>query len=136
MKYKCFLLLTLITLTVQDLPVHCLSGDIEGDWLIHMGDNNNDSDLKCGHNKPDGNLDHYDMDVEKSFNTKYEIMIHLERPNMVQSVINNSQIGKWTMVYDEGFNIDFKNYTFFAFSKYNIEDFNYNLFHWISVAAL
>ncbi len=58
-----FILLTLISLSLQDLPVHCLSADIEGDWLIHMGENDGDVDLKCGHNVPDGNLDHYNIDV-------------------------------------------------------------------------
>ena len=27
-------------------------------------------------------------------------------------------VGKWTMVYDEGFDVITENYTFFAFSRY------------------
>ena len=114
-----FILLTLFSLSVQDLPVHCLSADIEGDWLIHMGETDGDVDLKCGHNVPDGNLDHYNIDVESTFITKYELLINLDRPNYVYSIKDKkTQYGKWTMVYDEGFEFTMNNFVFFAFSRY------------------
>ena len=105
--------------TVADLPVHCLAGMIEGDWIIHMTDNYSDKDLSCGHKTPDQNLDHYNIDVEKTFKKKYEIMVNLERPNKVNSVANKSvEIGKWTMIYDEGFEFSIHDQTFFAFNRY------------------
>lgn len=37
-------------------------------------------------------------------------------------ILNLNKTGTWTMIYDEGFNVDFPEFTFFAFSKYTIED--------------
>jgi hypothetical protein len=102
----------------QDLPVHCMVAKIEGDWLIHMGDNYSDKDLKCGHENPDQNLDHYNIEVEKVFKKKHEVIVHLERPNKVISVQDNSEIGKWTMIYDEGFEFTIHDQVFFSFSRY------------------
>jgi hypothetical protein len=114
-----FIIFGLIAITHQDLPVHCLSAQIEGDWLIHMSDNHSDKDLKCGHKRPDQNLDHYDVDVKTALKQKYEILVKLERPNKVLSIQDGSiQIGKWTMIYDEGFEFTIGDQVFFAFSKY------------------
>jgi hypothetical protein len=112
------ILFTILPFHKSDLPVHCLSSNIEGDWLIHMGENRYDSDLKCGHKRPDQNLDHFDINVEKIFKQKYEIAIKLERPDKVLTIKENKQIGKWTMVYDEGFEFTINNQVFFAFSRY------------------
>jgi len=112
------LILTSISTVNSDLPVHCLSVNIEGDWLIHMGENRFDKDLKCGHKRPDQNLDHYDIDVEKVFKQKYEILVKLERPDKVLSLKDNKLIGKWTMIYDEGFEFSINNQIYFAFSRY------------------
>src|SRR5688572_14176485 len=113
-----FLISALIKFSYEDLPVHCLSGSIEGVWMIHLGDNNSDKDIKCGHKRPDQNLDHYDAEVEKVFQKKHETLIRLERPNKVLSTYDNKEIGKWTMIYDEGFEFTINNQIFFAFSKY------------------
>lgn len=120
LKIFCFLLILFLKmgLTIEDLPVHCLVDKIEGDWLIHMGDNHSDSDLKCGHKRPDQNLDHLDVNVEKVFDDRHQIIIHVERPNKIMSVVDGSEIGKWTMVYDEGFEFRIKDQVFFAFSRY------------------
>jgi C1A family cysteine protease len=119
---KCLFLILLFFLQIhfsrQDLPVHCLSNKIEGDWIIYMGDNRGESDIKCGHKRPDQNLDHYDIIVEKSLKKKFETLVHLERPNKVLSAANGEEIGKWTMVYDEGFEFTIRDYVFFAFSRY------------------
>ena len=73
----------------------------------------------CGHKRPDQNLDHYTKEVDKVFKKKYETIVQLERPNFVWNVNDNSkQIGKWTMVYDEGFEFDIGNQVFFSFNKY------------------
>lgn len=113
------IIISLINISNQDLPVHCLSAQIEGDWLIHMSNNHSDKDLKCGHKNPDQNLDHYDVDVTTAIKQKYEILVTLERPNKVLSILDKSiEIGKWTMIYDEGFEFTIGNQVFFAFSKY------------------
>ena len=109
MKYigKFYLFLLLIYSYIKkvklDLPVHCLSSKVEGNWIFYLGDNNHDKDLKCGHKRPDQNLDHYNIDVEKIFKHRHEVIVKLERPDKVFSIKDNKQIGKWTMIYDEGF---------------------------------
>lgn len=35
-----------------------------------------------------------------------------------------SQVGKWTMVYDEGFEVKLRDHNFFAFSAYKIEKYS------------
>jgi hypothetical protein len=42
-------------------------------------------------------------------------------PNRVTDA-SGKYMGKWTMVYDEGFEIDLDDTNFFAFSKYSIND--------------
>jgi hypothetical protein len=125
MKYyfpKCFLFLMfafqLFHYGKADLPVHCLAAKIEGVWLVNMGDNSSDRDIKCGHKRPDQNLDHYETEPDKIFKKRYETIVKLERPNSVFSIDNKKEIGKWTMVYDEGFEFQIADQIFFAFSKY------------------
>jgi cathepsin C len=113
------LLQCLISNILSDLPVHCLAPKMEGDWMFHMGDNYSDKDLRCGHKKPDQNLDHYDTDVEKVLKKKYEVVVMLELPDKVLSIIDRkTQVGKWTMVYDEGIELTIHDQVFFAFSRY------------------
>jgi len=46
----------------------------------------------------------------------------LERPNKIyeneKNKENGKELGSWTMIYDEGFELHIKDYTFFSFSKY------------------
>jgi len=86
--------------------------------MFYLGDNIHDKDLKCGHKRPDQNLDHYNIDVDKIFKHKYEIIIKLERPDKVFSVKDNRQIGRWTMIYDEGFEFTIYDQVFFSFNRY------------------
>lgn len=124
MKYisKIYLFLLIIYSYIRkvklDLPVHCLSSKVEGNWIFYLGGNNHDKDLKCGHKRPDQNLDHYNIDVDKIFKHKHEVIVKLERPDKVLSIKDNKQIGKWTMIYDEGFELTIYDQVFFAFNRY------------------
>ena len=103
-NFLCLFVYILLVKNVKlDLPVHCLSAKIEGYWIFYMGDNIHDKDLKCGHKRPDQNLDHLNTDLSKVFKHKFEQVVRLERPDKVLSIKTNKQIGKWTMIYDEGF---------------------------------
>lgn len=104
--------------TKQDLPVHCLAENIEGIWLLTMSNNENDDDVECGHKQPDQNLDHYLSKEEDIFKARHEILIKLEIPNIIKTIDSDENIGTWTMVYDEGFELKFLNNSFFAFCKY------------------
>lgn len=124
MKYWCkyYLFVFIVYLYIEevkvDLPVHCLSSKIEGNWIVYMGDNSHDKDLKCGHKRPDQNLDHYNTDVDRVFKHKFEVIVKLERPDKVLSIKDNKQLGKWTMIYDEGFEFTILDQVFFAFNRY------------------
>lgn len=136
MKFVIVLVLAamMINQSYCDLPVHCLAKNIEGVWLLHMTNNNGDNSLKCGHDHPDKNLDHLSENIPSFFVESSQLLIGLERPNIVypiykkngssDSIIDSfqetikSKIGSWTMVYDEGFELKFSNYIFFTFSKY------------------
>lgn len=108
----------LLQITKEDLPVHCLASQVEGTWLLHLGNQSGDSSLKCGHSYPDRNKDHINKTLQSIFTQKHETIIQLERPNLVLSVKDKSVIGHWTMVYDEGFEFTIQNNIFFSFSKY------------------
>ena len=117
------LLSLLLPFTLTDLPVHCLSSQIEGTWLFHLGAQIHSQSLKCGHSSPDTNADHIHTAFDSIYKPKSEIIIHLERPNKVLSVINqNKQIGTWTMIYDEGFEFTINDNVFFVFSKYKSDN--------------
>ena len=119
---KIILVLLCIILSINfskaDLPVHCLSSSIEGLWTINMGDNIGNKDIGCGHSKPDYNLDHINTDNNK-LTVHNKIQVYLERPNIVYDEFKNNVIGRWTMVYDEGFELNINDNLFFAFSRYN-----------------
>lgn len=117
-NFMIILFFNMFILGKSDLPVHCLAVDVEGIWLFHMGDNTSDKDLKCGHDRPDHNIDHIEKNVENIFKKKYETIMKLERPDLVLSVVTNKQIGKWTMVFDEGFELQVDGQVFFTFYKY------------------
>ena len=136
MKMKCsvkllymfnfVIFLTQINLIKTDLPVHCLANSIEGKintykgyWKIHLGENDGDNSISCGHEKPDQNLDHIHTDINTIFKEKYSTIIKIERPNLVLNINTGEKIGTWTMVYDEGFEFKLHSYSFFAFSKYS-----------------
>ncbi len=85
--------------------------------MLHLSNNKNGKRITCGHDQPDSNVDHINKKFE-NFDEQYQVNILLERPNQVISVTDQSIIGKWTMVYDEGFEFNIKNYVFFGYSKY------------------
>lgn len=129
-KYACILISLLLSFSLfclykSDLPVHCLSREVEGDWIIHISNNDNDKSIKCGHEHPDKNLDHLNsLEKIKDISIKTEVIIKIERPNMIYAVKEDgsfdtsSPIGKWTMIYDEGMELNFSDNVFFAFFRY------------------
>ena len=52
------------------------------------------------------------------FNKTNQITVNLEANDVVRGVKESSKKGTWTMIYDEGFEIDFDNTKFFSFNKY------------------
>jgi cathepsin C len=77
--------------------------------------------MKCGHSEPSNEETSY---LAKSpYEYKHNYRVNLKTNNQAElSMEGTSLIGQWTMVYDEGFSIQFDDLKFFAFSKYTIED--------------
>lgn len=94
-----FLILTQIGFIVSDLPVHCLHYQVKGKWNFIFSQLHKKK-IECGYHHPDRNSDHFpdQFDFEPTLTMEFE----LRAPNEVVNV-NNSKIGTWTMVYDEGF---------------------------------
>ena len=88
--------------------------------------------MKCGHTEPSNENTAYKVSISEKFTEEYTVV--LDGENSVNLKINdNNYSGKWTMVYDEGFNIDTEEWTFFAFSKYSpaiMKNGKYNFTIW------
>lgn len=110
------LLLTIFSLARADLPVHCLAKDITGTWTFYFDSSAYDTQKTCGHSLPDRNTDHLKLAFDDSTETQ-KLEVLLDFPNIVKDA-NGKALGTWTMVYDEGFSVEFSGFTFFAFSKY------------------
>ena len=105
------------SLSKADLPIHCLTKELAGQWTLFLGSNDHDSSISCSHLRPDKNTDHIFSNFKENFQISSQIKFELQLPNLVLNE-NNEKIGFWTAIYDEGFEIRVMNQIFFAFSKY------------------
>ena len=127
MKFIIFILVLLPGLFFCDLPVHCIARNIVGAWVFHMMEPFPlDSDpvlYRCGHGQPDRNTDHIYHNFKSDFkeSVKGMIFLDLKMPNIVFND-KNENIGNWTMIYDEGWEVRFDDYALLAFSYYAKED--------------
>jgi len=103
-----------------DLPIHCIHSEVLGIWRFDLGSDRFDNTVTCGYELPDDNVQHftkyaYKLQVERSFE------IQLSQPNVATLVGYSGHVGAtgtWTMVYDEGFEVQINGQTFFAFFGY------------------
>lgn len=82
--------------------------------------------LSCGHDVPDSDKTSYKAgwdDFKVSYNLDvvltedYEVK-HVGEEYQKIYILCSAAVGKWTMVYDEGFEIQMKGTKYMAFSKY------------------
>ena len=102
-----------------DLPVHCLAKHVAGTWNFYLTPMQ-PSYPSCGHSHPDKNTDHLKVDFRQNFRVNETLTFDLNMPNILKDP-SGSNLGSWTMVYDEGFEVRSKNKVFFAFSKYKFD---------------
>ena len=104
---------------LADLPVHCLHAQIVGNWTFHVG-KSSARPPSCGHSAPDRVDDHLDRPPSALLPRASELHIELRSPNLAFShpASTNGASGSWTMVYDEGFEVQLGGFTYFAFSAY------------------
>jgi len=99
-----------------DLPVHCLNHEISGKWRFTLGELS-EKRSSCGHQRPDVENGQPSRQVVDS-SVSGHLSMTLSEPNLVDSTMGN---GKWTMVYDEGFEVNLQNLSFFAFSNFTFD---------------
>lgn len=111
-------LLLLPLLIRADLPVHCLKHQIEGQWKLSVTKPliNGHGPLPCGHHVPDTQHSSYKAGWD-DFKESESFTLKLNNDYSVEDGTRRSQ-GFWTMVYDEGFEIKFKEVSYLAFSRY------------------
>lgn len=79
--------------------------------------------MKCGHSEPSNEDTSYR--AKSPYDFKHSFKINLKENNEASIDMEGKLLqGSWTMVYDEGFNINFNQFTFFAFNKYIIDEEN------------
>jgi cathepsin C len=119
-----FFIIINIEKTLCDLPIHCLKEQIVGKWKIiatDLYDVKNGHEMKCGHTEPSTEKTAWRAETNLSFSREFELTFH-EDDKVILSKFNFAELnGNWTMIYDEGFDINFHNLTFFAFNKYTRE---------------
>lgn len=113
--------ISLFSLSYQDLPVHCLADQIFGSWLFEISTEVFDPSLKddkttCGHHFPD-RVDASEGDSNPHFKNSHSIQIHLKSDFQIYDD-NDERIGKYTMVYDEGMILYIKQRIITVYFKY------------------
>jgi len=97
-----------------DLPVHCLHHQVLGDWQFYLGPLGPERQ-SCGHLTPD----HEDYQPRVHLpEVDREIAVTLEHPNLARS--DSDRNGHWTMIYDEGFEVNVEGLSLFAFSRFDL----------------
>jgi len=95
-----FLFLAPLGLVKGDTPANCTYEDIQGTWIFHESERGQTSHVLCS-----GNV---------AFEEKMKV--DLMYPNTAVDQFGN--IGTWTMVYNQGFEVNVNGRSFFAFSDY------------------
>lgn len=101
-----------------DLPVHCLHHEVVGEWKFVLSESTH-SRSSCGHRRPDVEDGQPSRDVVDKHRKKDEMRVKLSQPNLAEAA---EKIGTWTMVYDEGFEVNVGSLSFFAFSNFTFEN--------------
>lgn len=97
-----------------DLPVHCLRHQLVGDWVFHLGPPSPQRS-SCGHHSPDAEDRQPQVLLEQ---TAEQRRVTLSSPSLARSATDDA--GRWTMIYDEAFEVNVDGLSFLAFSRYDL----------------
>eukprot|EP00300_Choanocystis_sp_HF-7_P033151 c45446_g1_i1.p1 GENE.c45446_g1_i1~~c45446_g1_i1.p1 ORF type:complete len:551 (+),score=128.79 c45446_g1_i1:41-1654(+) len=104
---KVVLLVCLLSLARADLPNHCLHSEVSGDWVFFVSAPKFDKNTAF-------------KGCSKRFDVAEKIGVHFSDPETEGSIARTkTEQGKWTMIYDEGFETTLGNRKYFAFSRYD-----------------
>ncbi|SBT82795.1 dipeptidyl aminopeptidase 2, putative [Plasmodium ovale] len=131
-----------IGLVRGDLPIHALMGDVTGVWKFSVTKKLSDRPEHCGGGIPNRNsenlssdLTNYERFLERTYGEleSFSVNLTMEKINVsneppprnrwtflaVRSAdLANKVVGRWTMVYDEGFEVRLKGRRYFGLFKY------------------
>jgi len=100
--------LALATLCVADLPIDCRFSDVVGTWEFTESHRDGDSSLSC----------------DKVGQVVYTKLFTFEYPNLVTDEIGNT--GTWTLVYNQGFEVNINERSYWAPFYYDSEGYACN----------
>jgi len=121
-----FVFLSVALVADADLPVHCPHHTIKGSWEFTMSKGNQDKSLMCNQKPKESSMCFYGSCYtnkvlgEPKFKKDMKWKVSLTDPNVAIATDQNGKKhkGSWTVVYDEGFEVNVKDRKFFAFSKF------------------
>lgn len=128
-KMLSFLLLVAILPCSADLPIHCLSQDVVGDWEFFAGITTQQTLPSCGHLQPNTASSMAKLnpaDELQYLGARYSVRLLSEivevdgRRGLMATDLTTGEQGLWTMVYDEGLEVRFKHVTFFAHFLFDV----------------
>ncbi|OMJ73006.1 hypothetical protein SteCoe_28410 [Stentor coeruleus] len=104
----------LITLALADLPIHCTYKQLLGEWDFFLDSETFEASLDnpktyCGHGRP-GNKLSLEKDQQFQFEKEFITSVVFEEPNYAYSLEYGA--GTWTLIYDEGFILEFPDKSF------------------------
>mmetsp|Transcript_9130 Transcript_9130/g.24746 ORF Transcript_9130/g.24746 Transcript_9130/m.24746 type:complete len:518 (-) Transcript_9130:447-2000(-) len=97
-----------------DLPVHCLRHQLIGEWDFFLGPPSPHRS-SCGHHTPD--VEDLQPPVFLA-ETAQPMRLTLSSPSLAQSSTDDS--GRWTMIYDEAFEVNVDGLSFLAFARFDL----------------
>jgi C1A family cysteine protease len=122
------IIINLLSLVKSDLPVHCLKSQVQGKWKIYASELKqvqSGHDMKCGYSEPSKESNSWKSKVDFPLNITYELDLKQDDSATLyqntSSSNNSNKNGNWTMIYNEGFHVDFPELIFFSFNKYTLE---------------
>jgi len=100
-----------------DLPVHCLRHEVSGEWRFTLSQTSARRS-SCGHLHPDTEGGQPARAIVDAAPVE-QLVVMLKAPNVAETARDAK--GRWTMVYDEGFEVNVGGLNFFAFSNFTFE---------------
>ena len=99
MWFVAVFLVSFLSLSQADTPANCTFEEVAGNWIFYIGQGGNTNKLKCD-----------------DFKVVRELGIQLFFPDLAVDQAGN--VGFWTMIYNQGFEVQINGSKYFAFSKY------------------
>ena len=95
----CVFLLSSCISVNADTPANCTYEEIRGTWLFSIGEGGHDNTINCS-----------------EFKSVSELQVELLFPDV--AVDSEGNVGFWTLIYNQGFEVQINGKVYFAFSAY------------------